>query len=143
MYRQTVLEHSRNPRNFRRLERPDRLAEGFNPLCGDKITVYLDLREQTIDTIAFEGTGCAISLASASMMMEAVQGRPLDEVRALVGKAQAMFGSDADTPVETDIDGLDALGGVRAYPSRVKCATLAWKTLEAALSGESGSITTE
>jgi nitrogen fixation NifU-like protein len=145
MYRRTVLEHSRHPRNFRRLDAPDRTAEGFNPLCGDKITVYLDLGQESIRTIAFEGTGCAISLASASMMMEAIEGRPLSEAGEIVQRAQAMFRSDAESPAQSDIEGLQALGGVRAYPSRIKCATLPWKTLQAALNGTTGAgrISTE
>ena len=138
MYRRTVLEHSRHPRNFRRLEAPDRTAEGFNPLCGDKITVYVDLADESIDSIAFEGTGCAISLASASMMMGAIEGRPLSEAGNIVQRAQDMFGSDAELPAHSEIKDLEALGGVRAYPSRIKCATLPWKTLQAALDGATG-----
>ena len=138
MYRHTVLEHSRHPRNFRRLDAPDRTAEGFFPLCGDKITVYIDLADESIDSIAFEGTGCAISLASASMMMEAIQGQPLLEAGEIAQRAQDMFQSDAESPAQSDIEGLAALGGVRAYPSRIKCATLPWKTLQAALDGPTG-----
>ncbi len=138
MYRRTVLEHSRHPRNFRRLEAPDRIAEGFNPLCGDKITVYLDLGEKSIQAITFEGTGCAISLASASMMMEAIQGRPLSEAGEMAQRAQDMFQNNAESAAQIDIEELQALGGVRAYPSRIKCATLAWKTLQAALNDATG-----
>ncbi len=138
MYRRTVLEHSRHPRNFRRLDAPDRIAEGFNPLCGDKITVYLELGQESIQAIAFEGTGCAISLASASMMMDAIQGQPLLEAGEKAQRAQDMFQSDAESAAQSDIEGLQALGGVRAYPSRIKCATLAWKTLQAALNDTTG-----
>jgi len=138
MYRRTVLEHSRHPRNFRRLDAPDRIAEGFNPLCGDKITVYLDLGEKSIQAITFEGTGCAISLASASMMMEAIQGRPLSEAGEMAQRAQDMFQNNAESAAQIDIEELQALGGVRAYPSRIKCATLAWKTLQAALNDATG-----
>lgn len=138
MYRRTVLEHSRHPRNFRRLDAPDRIAEGFNPLCGDKITVYLDLGEKSIQAITFEGTGCAISLASASMMMEAIQGRPLSEAGEMAKRAQDMFQNNAESAAQIDIEELQALGGVRAYPSRIKCATLAWKTLQAALNDATG-----
>ena len=145
MYRRTVLEHSRHPRNFRRLDAPDRIAEGFNPLCGDKITVYLDLSQESIQAIAFEGTGCAISLASASMMMEAIQGQPLSEAGEKAQRAQDMFRSDAGSAAQSGIKELQALGGVRAYPSRIKCATLAWKTLQAALNGTigAGQVSTE
>ena len=138
MYRRTVLEHSRHPRNFRRLDAPNRIAEGFNPLCGDKITVYLDLGEKSIQAITFEGTGCAISLASASMMMEAIQGRPLSEAGEMAQRAQDMFQNNAESAAQIDIEELQALGGVRAYPSRIKCATLAWKTLQAALNDATG-----
>ncbi len=138
MYRRTVLEHSRHPRNFRRLDAPDRIAEGFNPLCGDKITVYLDLGEKSIQAITFEGTGCAISLASASMMMEAIQGRPLSEAGEMAKRAQDMFQNNAESAAQIDIEELQALAGVRAYPSRIKCATLAWKTLQAALNDATG-----
>ena len=138
MYRRTVLEHSRHPRNFRRLDAPDRIAEGFNPLCGDKITVYLDLGEKSIQAITFEGTGCAISLASASMMMEAIQGRPLSEAGEMAQRAQDMFQNNAESGAQIDIEELQALAGVRAYPSRIKCATLAWKTLQAALNDATG-----
>ena len=138
MYRRTVLEHSRHPRNFRRLDAPNRIAEGFNPLCGDKITVYLDLGQKSIQAITFEGTGCAISLASASMMMEAIQGRPLSEAGEMAQRAQDMFQNNAESAAQIDIEELQALGGVRAYPSRIKCATLAWKTLQAALNDATG-----
>ena len=138
LYRRTVLEHSRHPRNFRRLDAPDRIAEGFNPLCGDKITVYLDLSQESIQAITFEGTGCAISLASASMMMEAIQGQPLSEAREKAQRAQDMFQSEAGSAAQSGIKELQALGGVRAYPSRIKCATLAWKTLQAALNDTTG-----
>jgi len=138
MYRRTVLEHSRHPRSFRRLDAPDRIAEGFNPLCGDKITVYLDLGQKSIQAIAFEGTGCAISLASASMMMEAIQGRPLSEAGEMAKRAQDMFQNNAESDAQSDIEELQALSGVRAYPSRIKCATLAWKTLQVALNNTTG-----
>ena len=111
MYRRTVLEHSRHPRNFRRLDAPDRIAEGFNPLCGDKITVYLELGQESIQDIAFEGTGCAISLASASMMMEAIQGQPVLEAGEKAQRAQDMFQSDAESAAQSDIEELQALGG--------------------------------
>ena len=100
--------------------------------------MYLELGQESIQAIAFEGTGCAISLASASMMMEAIQGQPLLEAGEKAQRAQDMFQSDAESAAQSDIEELQALGGVRAYPSRIKCATLAWKTLQAALNDTTG-----
>lgn len=142
LYRETVLEHSRNPRNFRRMDAATRTATGHNPLCGDKVTVYLKLNGDRVQDIAFEGTGCAISLASASIMSEAEKDLTLDEARQATGKVLSQFTHTAENP--PDIDGeMAALGSVRLYPSRIKCATLAWKTLEAALTDEAQNVTTE
>lgn len=140
LYRRTVLEHSRTPRNFRRPGAPDRHAEGHNPLCGDKVTVYLSLQDHTLSDVAFEASGCAISLASASMMTEAVRGKPEAAARGLIGDVVQMLGSPAAPAVEGD---LAALQGVRDYPSRVRCATLPWQTLRAALDASQNPISTE
>jgi nitrogen fixation NifU-like protein len=143
LYRETVLTHSRQPHNFRRLETADRQAEGHNRLCGDKLTVYLALADEHLDQVTFEGTGCAIAMASASIMTDAVTGKSLREAGMLV--AQVL---DAFTPGKAE-DGIASLGemaalaGVRAYPSRVKCATLAWQTLSAALRGARDTVSTE
>ena len=142
LYRETVLSHNRSPRNFRRIESATRKATGHNPLCGDKITVYLDLdADERIRDIAFEATGCAISMASASMLTEMVKNRPLGETQDLIIAACAAFSDDsggAAPPGE-----LAALAGVRAYPSRVRCATLPWRTLESALRGDASGVSTE
>jgi nitrogen fixation NifU-like protein len=141
LYRETVLDHSRHPRNLRRLEGPARHATGHNPLCGDRITVYLDVSaDDIVRDAAFEATGCAISVASASMLTELVRNRPLAEVQAMIRNVFAMFAGDAEGRSPGD---MAALAGVRAYPSRVRCATLAWRTLEAALHGDPAAVSTE
>jgi nitrogen fixation NifU-like protein len=133
LYRETVLDHSRRPRNLRRIEQPARRATGHNPLCGDKITVYLDLTaDKIVRDAAFEATGCAISMASASMLTELVRNRPLAEVQSMIRNVFAMFVSETEGLAPGE---MAAFAGVRAYPSRVRCATLAWRTLEAALRG--------
>ncbi len=141
LYRTAVLEHSRNPHNFRRIDGPHLHAEGHNPLCGDKITVYLRLDHGTVDDVAFEATGCAISLASASMLTDMVAGYTAADAMALSADVQAML--DGRSVAQRDFGELDALAGVRAYPSRVRCATLPWRTLEAALTGAGQTVTTE
>ncbi len=142
LYRETVLDHSRHPRNFRRLEAADQVVVGHNPLCGDKLTLYLHLANDRIENLAFEGTGCAISMASASIMTESVKHHALDEVQREIDTIMRQF--DSPDSAEASIEGdMAALGGVRAFPSRIKCATLAWKTLEAALQEKTQTTTTE
>lgn len=140
LYQATVLDHSRNPRNLRRIEPADRRAEGNNPLCGDRITLYLHLDDDRIDDAAFEASGCAICLASASMLTNMVRGRPIAAVRGTMRDVDAMF--RGETP-GGDIGDVAALAGVRAYPSRVRCALLPWRTLEAALRNATASVSTE
>jgi len=142
LYRQTVLEHSRRPHNFRRVNDADATAEGHNPLCGDKVTVYLKLDDGKIEDIAFEGVGCAIALASASIMTEQIGHQTASEARSSVEHVMRQF--DRNQPgTEPGPGDMAALSGVRAYPSRIKCATLAWQTLLAALDGGNQAITTE
>lgn len=142
LYRQTVLDHSRHPRNFRRLADADASAEGHNPLCGDKVTVYLRLGGDAIDEVAFEGVGCAIALASASIMTEEVDHKTTAEARRDIERVMKQF--DRGEPEAESAGGdMAALSGVRSYPSRIKCATLPWKTLLAALDGGSQAVTTE
>lgn len=141
LYRTAVLDHSRHPRNFRRLEMANRQATGHNPLCGDKVTLYVELGgDDIIRDAAFEAAGCAISVASASMLSEQVRGRSAGEALELVGRVSGMF---TDPPGGAPAGDIAALAGVRDYPSRVRCATLPWRTLEAALRGERGEATTE
>ena len=142
LYRQTVLEHSRHPRNFRRLAEADRTVQGHNPLCGDKVTVYLRLTDNRIADIAFEGAGCAISLASASIMTEILRGKSVIEAEQHTDEIMHQFEAGADDMSAITGD-MAALGGVRAYPSRIKCAMLAWKTLAAAIRGNHATATTE
>lgn len=139
LYRQIVLDHSRKPRNQRRLEHRDREAEGHNPLCGDKIRVYARLGEDRLEDVAFEASGCAICLASASLMTEATKGRAVPLVRALAGQFETAL-ADGGSGLTGD---LAALAGVSQYPSRIRCATLPWKTLLAALDASPGPVTTE
>jgi len=142
LYRQTVLDHSRHPRNFQRLEPADRVVVGHNPLCGDKITLYLRFDDEQINNLTFEGTGCAISMASASIMSESLSHQTIDDAQSEIDKIMQQFQSSA--PDQAPLGGdMAALDGVRAFPSRIKCATLAWKTLEAALQKTSRTVTTE
>ena len=131
LYREVILDHNRHPRNFGRLDPADALANGHNPLCGDKLTVTLNLQGDVISDLKFDGNGCAISVASASLMTEAVKGRDRSSVSAMFDKVHALL-TQADAP-STDLGKLAALSGVREYPARVKCASLCWHTLNAAL----------
>ncbi len=143
LYRRSVLQHSRTPHNFGRLDAADLKAEGHNPLCGDKLTVYLRLDGNDILDISFEGVGCAISLASASMMTEAVKGKALSTAQS---EANDIIGNFARPDARWNGDRLGelaALGGVREYPSRIKCAVLPWKTLCAAISKTEQTVSTE
>ncbi len=142
LYQQLIIDHSRRPRNFRVLEAPDRRLEGFNPLCGDRVTVYLKLEGDRIGDAAFQGSGCAISTAAASLMTESVRGKSLEEVERLFQAFHALVtGKGAGR--EAELGKLAAFAGVAAYPARVKCATLPWHALRAALAGNGQSVTTE
>jgi nitrogen fixation NifU-like protein len=147
LYQEILLDHNRAPRNFGRLGDAARSAEGYNPLCGDKVTVYVDLGEDgRIQDISFEGAGCAISTASASLMTESVKGLAPAEALALFERVIALVTGDpteAPTARAADIGKLAVFSGVREYPMRVKCATLAWHTLRAALSGAAEPVSTE
>ena len=141
LYQDLIIDHNRSPRNFRKLAGATHQAEGFNPLCGDKLTVYLVMDDGRIADIGFEGTGCAISVASASLMTEGVKGRKQTEAHELFGRVHAMLtGAGGD---DAALGKLAALGGVRAYPTRVKCATLCWHTLNAALEQSTAAVSTE
>lgn len=142
-YRETVLKHSREPHNFRRLATADREATGHNPLCGDKLTVYLDLEDKAIADVAFEGSGCAISLASASIMTDTIAGLDEDAARGRIAAVIDQFVANEDDEPKAELGAMAALGSVRRFPSRIKCATLAWKTLAAALDNESKTVSTE
>jgi nitrogen fixation protein NifU and related proteins len=132
LYRDVILDHNRRPRNFGGLEPADANVEGFNPMCGDRLTVRLKLEDDKISDIRFEGQGCAISTASASMMTEAVKGRTRAEALRLFDRVHQLLTDDA-APSADELGKLAALSGVRAYPARVKCASLCWHTLASAL----------
>ena len=136
LYQSVILDHNKSPRNAKRPEGANREAHGDNPLCGDKITVYAVVEDGVVTAAGFEGTGCAISQASASLMTEAVKGRSLDEVEKLFGAFRDLATAPATQPVDSSgLGKLAVFEGVREYPMRVKCATLAWHTLHSALSG--------
>jgi len=137
LYQEIILDHGRHPRNFHTLEHPSHLAQGHNPLCGDRVTVYLALDGDRISDVSFDGRGCAISTASASLMTEVLKGKTLAEADALFKgfRASVMGEAAPETPsaLEEDMERLAPLSGVKSYPARVKCATLAWRAFEAAL----------
>jgi nitrogen fixation NifU-like protein len=132
LYQEVILDHNRRPRNFHALADASHQAEGYNPLCGDRLTLYLKIDDGVIREVAFEGSGCAISKASASLMTDAVKGRSTADARALVDRFQRMVTTSPELEVE-DLGKLSALAGVREFPVRVKCASLAWHTLKAAM----------
>lgn len=142
LYQEIIIDHNRNPRNFREMDHPTVKAKGYNPLCGDKLTVYLLLADGIVEDISFIGCGCAISQASASLMTDALKGQTIEKAHALFEQFHHMVTSDVDVQA-MNVDKLSVLAGVRAFPARVKCATLAWHALEAALKKESLVISTE
>lgn len=142
LYREVILDHYRNPRNRPRLESPDASAEGVNPLCGDEVRIELIFDGDVVTEVSVSGQGCSISQSSGSMMSEAIKGKRLDEVREVTDRFRQMMDLDTDDPVVLDPDrpgtvlgDLEALQGVRKYPVRIKCANLAWTTLQEALAG--------
>jgi nitrogen fixation NifU-like protein len=132
LYQEVILDHNRRPRNFHGLADANRSAEGYNPLCGDRLTVYLKVADGTVVDVAFEGAGCAISKASASLMTDAIKGKSVADAQALFDRFHRMVTTPPEEPVE-DLGKLSALAGVREFPVRVKCASLAWHTLKAAI----------
>ena len=144
LYQQVILDHNRLPRNYHKMEDPSGKSEGFNPLCGDRITVYVRMEQDQIKDISFEGSGCAISKASASLMTESVKGKSKKETDALFKRVHEMLTAPPDASVDTQgLGKLAAFSGVREFPVRVKCATLAWHTLNSAMKGEHEPISTE
>jgi nitrogen fixation NifU-like protein len=143
LYREVILDHNRRPRNFGELPDADHVVEGVNPLCGDRMTLYVKLRDDTVEDIRFKGTGCAISVASSSLMTERIKGASVGASLELFDKVHDLLTNPNATPAE-DLDKLAALAGVRAYPTRVKCASLGWHALKAALAGAGDKpVTTE
>ena len=141
LYQEVILDHNRRPRNFRVLEEGKK-AEGFNPLCGDRLTVYLRVKDDVITDVSFQGSGCAISKASASLMTESIKGKSVADATALFERFQHMITAQPDSPAEP-MGKLTALAGVRQFPVRVKCASLAWHTLRAALDSRDDMVSTE
>ncbi len=144
LYQEVILDHNRSPRNFKKLQDANRTAEGYNPLCGDHITLYIKLEGDVIREIGFQGSGCAISKASASMMTASLKGKTVDEAEALFGKVHKMLTEGLNPTADAgELGKLTVLSGVCNFPARVKCASLSWHTLQAALKGEQGVASTE
>ncbi len=131
LYQETILDHSKRPRNFHSMDDANRHAEGYNPLCGDKLKLFLKVENDIVTDASFVGSGCAISTASASLMTESLKGKKRDEALKMLEKFHELL--TTDTPVSKDLGKLVVFCGVREYPARVKCATLAWHTLKSAL----------
>jgi nitrogen fixation NifU-like protein len=135
LYQEVILDHNRRPHNFRAIESPTAKQEGYNPLCGDRLTLYLTVENDVIKDVAFQGSGCAISKASASLMTDAVKGKTVAEARELFDRFHDMITSNPETPAD-DLGKLSVLAGVREFPTRIKCASLAWHTMKAAVASD-------
>jgi nitrogen fixation NifU-like protein len=144
LYQEVILEHSKAPRNFKRLETANRHAEGYNPLCGDRCSVFIDYEGNAIKEIGFQGSGCAISRASASMMTQMLKGKTRDEALKLFEQFHGLVTGKEDAAANAaELGKLKVFAGVSKFPARVKCATLAWHTLQSALEGKQESVSTE
>jgi nitrogen fixation protein NifU and related proteins len=141
LYQETILDHNKRPRNFKKLEDANRTADGYNPLCGDKVKVYLRVEDGKVKDLSFEGSGCAISKASASVMTESLKGKTVEEVDAIFKRFRDLvMGKSGESD---DLGKLVVFSGVCEFPTRVKCATLAWHALQAALQGGQEAVSTE
>jgi nitrogen fixation protein NifU and related proteins len=137
LYQQVILDHNKKPRNYHPLENANRKAEGYNPLCGDQLVVYLDLEDGVVKEISFEGSGCAISKAAASMMTQSIKGKTREEAETLFEEFHGMVTGELDEEnTSNNLGRLRIFAGVRDFPARVKCASLSWHTMKAALEGE-------
>ena len=143
LYQEVILDHSKRPRNFKPMPDANRSAEGYNPLCGDRETVYLKLDGDRVQDVAFQGAGCAISTASASMMTESLKGKSRKEAEALFQRFHELITGKAPSSGGPTLGKLEVFEGVREYPVRIKCATLPWHTMKSALSGAGESVSTE
>ena len=141
LYQETILDHSKRPRNHHSMDDANRKADGYNPLCGDKLRLYLKVEGDVVQDASFEGSGCAISTASASLMTDSLKGKTRAEALKLMEKFHDLL--TTDTPVQQDLGKLVVFCGVRDYPARVKCATLAWHTLKSALNNAGDPVSTE
>ncbi len=144
LYQEVVLDHNSRPRNYRELDDADETAEGYNPLCGDQLTVYVKFDDGLIEEVAFQGKGCAISRASSSMMTQAVKGKSRKEARRIFHAFRELITKGEDADIDgVDLGDLEVLAGVADFPSRVKCASLAWHTLNSVLEHDAEQVTTE
>ncbi len=143
LYQEVIFDHNRNPRNFHVMENANRTVEGFNPLCGDRLTLYLNVQDGIIRDVSFQGSGCAISTASVSLMTEMVKGKSEDQARQMFDTFHKITTGTDDTIKLEELGKLQVLAGVRQYPARVKCATLAWHTLDAAIKNKEKTVSTE
>lgn len=142
LYQQVILDHNKKPRNYHKLESANRVAEGHNPLCGDQLTVYMQLEDEVVKDLSFEGSGCAISKAAASMMTQSVKGKTREEAVTLFKEFHSMVKGELDEEAQpNNLGRLKIFSGVRDYPARVKCASLSWHTMHAALQGEEAAST--
>lgn len=144
LYQEVIIDHGRKPRNFGKCEHSTHSQEGYNPLCGDQLTIHLAVKNNAIQHATFEGAGCAISVASASLMVQAMIGKTQEQALALFEAFHSLImGDKITTEQEKLLDKLNVLAGVREYPTRIKCATLAWHTLKGALAGDNNRVSTE
>jgi nitrogen fixation protein NifU and related proteins len=143
LYQEVILDHNRAPRNFHVMEKPDCCAQGINPLCGDQLTLYLKVEKGIITEVSFTGKGCAISTASASLLTEAITGKSFTEAEKLFERMHIMLTQDDPAANDSELGKLTVLAGVKVFPARVKCATLAWHTLHAALQKQNNPVSTE
>ncbi len=142
LYQEVIVDHNRSPRNFGKLEDADKTLEGFNPLCGDRLTLYIKTNGDKIDDISFDGSGCAISVASASLMTDAMKGKSMQEAESIFNDFHDLITTDKEPDLE-ELGKLAALAGVKAYPARVKCASLCWHTLHSVIQGDDTPVKTE
>ena len=144
LYQEIVMDHNRRPRNFGSIADSTSSSEGFNPLCGDQVTVFLKVSDEIVEDVSFEGVGCAISKSSASMMTEGVKGKSVEEALTVFQAFRRMLTTTSDQVEDSEVLGdLEILKGVSQYPTRIKCATLSWHTLQAALQGSGSDVSTE
>ena len=142
LYQEIIVDHNRNPRNFGIIDNADKIIEGFNPLCGDKLKLYLKTEGQNIADISFDGSGCAISVASASLMTDAMKGKSINDAELLFNSCHELITNENGAD-EKSLGKLAVLAGVKDFPARVKCATLCWHTLHSAITGDKETVSTE
>ena len=142
LYQEIIVDHNRNPRNFGIIDNADKIIEGFNPLCGDKLKLYLKTEGQNIADISFDGSGCAISVASASLMTDAMKGKSISDAELLFNSFHGLITNENGAD-EKSLGKLAVLAGVKDFPARVKCATLCWHTLHSAITGDKETVSTE